>query len=107
MKHPASLRRYIAENVYGRCGKAVTRLSEAGLIARPELPDSETEVREWWLVSPLAAGALREAGEPVLQFCELYLWGRTQPRGASLEDDPALGAAARPARAKESPAWKR
>ena len=40
MKRPTPLQRYIAENVYGRCGQAVTRLSEAGLLPRPELADS-------------------------------------------------------------------
>ena len=91
MKRPPSRRRYIAENVYSRCGQAVTKLAERGLIPRPELPDSETEIREWWLVSPASAGALRAAGEPVIQFCELWLWGRTRTGG--LEEDEALAAA--------------
>jgi hypothetical protein len=95
MKRQTALERYIAENVYSRCGQAVTRLSESGLIARPELPDSETEIHEWWLVSPFAARALRAAGQPVLQFYELYLWGRTQAPGP-LADDPALAQAAQP-----------
>lgn len=93
MKRPPSRRRYIAENVYSRCGQAVTKLAERGLIPRPELPDSETEIREWWLVSPASAGALRAAGEPVIQFCELWLWGRT--RLGALKDDPALAQAAK------------
>jgi hypothetical protein len=105
MKRPTPLQRYIAQNVYGRCGQAVTRLSEAGLLPRPELPDSETEVREWWLVSPPAARALRESGEPVLQFGELHMWGRTQARGASLESDPALAAAAAPASPPAPTGW--
>lgn len=89
-----SLKRYIAENVYSRCGQVVTRLAEAGLIARPELPDSETEIREWWLVSPQLGRALHDAGQPVLQFCELWMWGRTQG-GERLEDDPELLKASR------------
>jgi hypothetical protein len=105
MKRPTALQRYIAENVYGRCGQAVTRLSEAGLLPRPELADSETEVREWWLVSPAAARALADAGQPVLQFCELHLWGRTQARGLRLEDDAALAAAARPAPPPAPTGW--
>jgi hypothetical protein len=60
-----SLQLYIAQNVFGRCGHAVTRLVEAG--------------------------------QPVLQFCELYPWGRTQARDVPLKDDPALASAARPA----------
>lgn len=91
MKTP---KRYIAENVYSRCGEAVTRLAEGGLIARPDLPDSETEIREWWLVSPQLGRSLHDAGQPVLQFCELWMWGRTQGRGR-LEDDPELAKAAR------------
>jgi len=88
------LKRYIAENVYSRCGEAVTRLEQAGLLGRPELPDSETEVREWWLVSPQLARILHDAGEPVLRFCELWMWGRTQGSGP-LEEDPELLKASR------------
>jgi hypothetical protein len=105
MKRLTPLQLYIAQNVFGRCGHAVTRLVEAGLVPRPQLPDSETEVREWWLVSPQAAHALRQAGQPVLQFCELYLWGRTQARGVPLEDDPALASAARPAAPPAPTGW--
>jgi hypothetical protein len=89
-----SLKRYIAGNVYSRCGQVVTRLAEGGLIARPEMPDSETEIREWWLVSPQLGRALHDAGQPVLQFCELWMWGRTHG-GGRLEDDPELAKAAR------------
>lgn len=103
MKRSTPVKHYIAENVYSRCGQVVTRLSEGGLLARPELPDSETEVREWWLVSPAAAGALRAAGEPVVQFCELWLWGRT--RLGVLEDDPALAQAARSVQAPTATSW--
>jgi hypothetical protein len=105
MKGPTPLQRYIAANVYSRCGQAVTRLAEAGLLPRPELPDSETEVREWWLVSPLAARALRAAGEPVLELGELHMWGRTQARGSPLESDPALAAAAKPASPPAPSGW--
>jgi hypothetical protein len=99
MKSRTAIERYIAQNVYCRCGQAVTRLAESGLIPRPPMPDSETEVHEWWLVSPLAAQKLRSAGEPVVQFAELYMWGRTQAPGP-LADDAALAEAARPAVAR-------
>ena len=62
-------------------------------------------MREWWLVSPAAARALADAGQPVLQFCELHLWGRTQARGLRLEDDAALAAAARPAPPPAPTGW--
>lgn len=104
MKRRTRLQRYIAENVYCRCGQAVTRLAESGLLARPALPDSETEIREWWLVSPFAALALRDAGQPVVQFCELYMWGRTQAPGP-LEDDPELARAAEPAEQPATTGW--
>jgi hypothetical protein len=104
MKPLAAIERYIAENVWCRCGQAVSRLAQGGLIPRPELPDSETEVHEWWLVSPLAAQKLRAAGEPVVQFCELYLWGRTQAPGP-LNADPALAEAARPAEPPAPTGW--
>lgn len=94
MKRPTAVQRYIAQNILSRWGQAVTRLAEAGLV--PEMPDSESEVHEWWLVSPAAARGLRAAGQPVLQFCELYMWGRTQG-GGRVEDDRDLAAAARSA----------
>lgn len=98
------LREYVRDNVFCRCGKAVSRLVESGLLERPVLPDSETEVHEWWLVSPLAARALRESGEPVLQFCELYLWGRTHAPGA-VQNDPALAEAAQPQEPPAPTGW--
>jgi hypothetical protein len=104
MKARTPIERYIAENVYCRCGQAVTRLAEGGLIPRPEMPDSETEVHEWWLVSPRAARALREAGEPVVQFAELYMWGRTQAPGP-LASDPAIAEAARPPEPPAPTGW--
>ena len=51
-RHMSAMREYIRENVFGRCGQAVSRLSASGLIPRPEVPTSEREVREWWLVWP-------------------------------------------------------
>jgi hypothetical protein len=105
MKRLTPLQLYIAQNVYTRCGQAVTRLADAGLLPRPALPDSETEVREWWLVSPHAARALAAAGEPVLQFGELFMWGRTQARGQPLEDDPVLAEAAKPAPPPAPTGW--
>lgn len=82
----------IADHVYGRCGRAVTRLADAGLLPAPELPVSELEIREWWLVSPLLAERLRAAGMPVVEFAELRMWGRTTA-GRSLADDLELQAA--------------
>ena len=97
-----ALHRYIRENVFGRCGQAVSRLAAAELVARPELPTSEAEVHEWWLVSPDLAAKLRAAREPVLQFCELNMWGR-EATGTALEDDEALQAAVGSPPARRAP----
>lgn len=84
------------EHVFGRCGQVVSALTAAGLIARPELSISESEIYEWWLVSPALAEQLRARRAPVLQFCELRMWGRTQA-GVPVEQDPTLVAALRAA----------
>lgn len=75
--------------VYCRCGQVVSALVAAGLIARPELSTSESEIYEWWLVSPLLAERLQAVRAPVLQFHELRMWGRTQT-GLPVEEDPVL-----------------
>ena len=56
----AAIGRYIKQHVYCRCGQAVSRLAAAELLARPELPTSEAEVHEWWLVSPELAAKRSE-----------------------------------------------
>lgn len=73
----------------GRCGQAVSALVAAGLLARPELSISESEIYEWWLVSPELSEQLRKLRAPTLQFCELHMWGRTQT-GVPVEQDPTL-----------------
>jgi hypothetical protein len=88
----SSIRQYVRENAFGRCGQAVSLLAASELIPRPEMPTSEAEVHEWWLVSPGLAAKLRAARNPVLQFCELHMWGR-EAAGTALEDDEALLAA--------------
>jgi hypothetical protein len=40
----------------------------------------------------------------VLQFCELYMWGRTQV-GDRLQDDPELAAAARTPEPQSPSGW--
>lgn len=82
----------IERHLFHRCGRAVSRLVEAGLVPRPEMPTSEAEVHEWWLVSAQLAAALRERGAPVLEFCELSMWGRAET-GTPLEKDTDLAAA--------------
>lgn len=86
------LKEYLGRHVFGRCGQAVSRLAEAGLVPRPELPSSEDQIHEWWLVSAELADRLHAAGLPVLQFGELRMWGRYS-RGGALEDDEELIAA--------------
>lgn len=90
--HAPSAARYVKDHVLGRCGQAVTRLAEAGLIEWPMQAGSEVEVREWWLVSDELAARLRDAGLPVLRFGELNLWGRAAS-GVPLRDDLDLAAA--------------
>lgn len=87
-----STAQYIRENVFFRCGHAVSRLCDAGLLARPELPSSELEIHEWWLVSAELAARLETAGLPVLRFHEMNLWGRGGAQG-ELKDDLELRAA--------------
>ena len=99
------IRKYIKENVFGRCGQAVSRLAASQLIPRPEMPTSESEVHEWWLVSPDLAAKLRAERCPVLQFCELNMWGR-EATGTALEDDEELLAAIGPMPARRAPAHK-
>ena len=86
---------YIQDNVYFRCGQAVSRLCEAGLAARPELASSENEIREWWLVSAALADKLRSAGQTVLQFHELNMWGRGSTQVPPKDDLDLRGALAR------------
>lgn len=88
----STIRKYIRENVFGRCGHAVSRLAAAQLVPRPEMPTSESEVHEWWLVSADLAAKLRAERSPLLQFCELNMWGRSAT-GTALEDDEELLAA--------------
>ncbi len=83
---------YIRDHVFFRCGHAVSRLCDAGLLSRPELPTSETEIHEWWLVSSDLAARLAAAGQPVLHFHEMHLWGRGSALG-ELKDDVDLRAA--------------
>jgi hypothetical protein len=92
--------RHIAMHVFTRCGRAVTRLVESGLLPRPELPNSEIEVREWWLVSAELARCLWSAGLPVLRLDELFMWGRATA-GVPVRDDPELRAAIRQAGAEQ------
>ena len=87
-----AIKKYIKENVFCRCGQAVSQLAASELIPRPEMPTSEAEVHEWWLVSPDLAAKLRAEHLPVLQFGELYMWGRAAT-GMALEDDQELLAA--------------
>jgi hypothetical protein len=98
----SDIRDYIRANVFGRCGQAVSRLAASELVPRPEMPTSEQEVHEWWLVSPALAAKLRAECCPVLQFCELHMWGR-EATGTALEDDEQLLAAIGASPARRAP----
>jgi hypothetical protein len=102
----STIKKYIKENVFGRCGQAVSRLAASELIPRPEMPTSESEVHEWWLVSADLAAKLRAARSPVLQFFELHMWGR-EATGTPLEDDEELMAAIGKSPARRAPAGRR
>lgn len=84
-----TIKKYIKENIFCRCGQAVSRLAASDLIPRPEMPTSEAEVHEWWLVSAELAGKLRADQHPILEFGELNMWGRSAT-GVALEDDQDL-----------------
>lgn len=101
----STIRKYIKENVFCRCGQAVSRLAASDLIPRPEMPTSEAEVHEWWLVSTDLAAKLRAERLPVLQFGELHMWGR-EATGVGLEDDEELIAAIGPPAAAPAPRRK-
>ena len=101
----STVRKYIKENVFSRCGQAVSRLAASGLIPRPEMPTSEAEVHEWWLVSADLAARLRGERLPVLQFGELHMWGRGAT-GVPLEDDEELIADIGPPAAAPAPRRK-
>jgi hypothetical protein len=83
----------------------VSRLAASDLIPRPEMPTSEAEVHEWWLVSPDLAARLRAERLPVLQFGELHMWGR-EAIGVALDDDEELIAAIGPLAAPAAPRRK-
>ena len=84
-----AINRYMQQNIFCRCGQAVSLLAASELIPRPEMSSSENEVHEWWLVSSELASKLRTAQLPVLQFGELNMWGRSAT-GLALKDDPEL-----------------
>lgn len=85
----STITKYIEDNVLCRCGQAVTRLAESGLIEWPPVPNSEVEINEWWLVTDALAAKLRAAQLPVIRFGELNLWGRSST-APHLQDDLEL-----------------
>lgn len=90
--HVPTLSRYIQQHVLGRCGQAVTRLVESGLVEWPAFSGDDTDICEWWLVSDELADRLREAHLPVLRFGELNMWGRTSVGTDMSEDLELVGA---------------
>ncbi len=85
----STITKYIEDHVLCRCGQAVTRLAEAGLIEWPPVPNSEVEINEWWLVTDALAAKLRAAQLPVIRFGELNMWGRSST-APHLHDDLEL-----------------
>jgi hypothetical protein len=73
----------IRENVFGRCGQAVSRLRER---AHPRRRCRRaSEVHEWWLVSPDLAAKLRARAQPVCSSAAPHVGPRSG--GTALEDD--------------------
>lgn len=90
----AATLQYIEQHVFCRCGQAVSRLAEEGIVDRTAFPSSETEVNEWWLVSTELAERLKAARLPVVQFGELSMWGRTGCSRTLSDDVELIGAIA-------------
>ena len=51
--------------------------------------DENSEVMEWWLVTPYMADMLREKGEVILADYDCYWWGR-QTSGQALYMDEVI-----------------
>lgn len=84
---------FIQTHVIGYIGRLVTALGEAELL---EVPDGfiddegyERTIMSWYQVDEVMSHRLLYAGECVLEFEELYLWGRTS-WGLSITSDGGL-----------------
>lgn len=71
---------YIVEGEESMCDKLLEFL-----MITPEVPD----IYEWWTVSDFAADWLRSAGETVVEFFGMGVWGRTCT-GQMLGDDDII-----------------
>ena len=47
--------------------------------------DEDTEVLEWWLVTPFMADMLKGNGEVILAAYDCYWWGQTSGQGLSMD----------------------
>ena len=82
---------FIQNHVIGYIGRLVTALGEAGLV---EVPDGfideegdERTIYSWYQVDEVMTRRLLNAQECVIEFEELYLWGRTSWGLAITSDD--------------------
>ena len=51
--------------------------------------DENSEIMEWWLVTPYMAELLKEKGEVILSYYDCYWWGR-QTSGQALYMDGVI-----------------
>ena len=51
--------------------------------------DENSEIMEWWLVTPYMAELLKEKGEVILSDYDCYWWGRTTS-GQALDMDGVI-----------------
>ena len=84
---------FIQNHLIGYIGQLVTALGEAELLEVPDgFIDEEGDERtifSWYQVDEVMSRRLLYAGECVLEFEELYLWGRTS-WGLSITSDDDL-----------------
>lgn len=50
---------------------------DESLLDRLQNLDENSEIMEWWLVTPYMAELLKENGEVILSDYDCYWWGRT------------------------------
>lgn len=90
---PTEMNAFIQIHLVGYVGSLVSRLVEEGVLSVPEsfLDDEgdERTIMSWYQVDEDMAARLWAAGQCVVVFEELYIWGRAS-WGLSLQSDTGL-----------------